>query len=214
MNTSKRSWRETILGLACAAALLPALPARADILELSNGDHYSGTLVSLNQTNLEFRSEIQGVVKIPRDKVARITFREISAKPAAGTALPLSLPTLRPPAAAGSNQSAAAIAQIRKNGVDAQTLKELQEQLLGQSSPEVTSYFNKTVAGLMTGSLNVEDIRAQARKAIADLRAARKDMGGEEGEVLAGYLQILQSFVDETDKPASVGTAPAVNPPK
>jgi hypothetical protein len=198
--------------VACLFAWLTPATLRADLIELINGDHYSGVVISLNKTNLEFQSEIQGLVKIPREKVAQITLREATPKPgvklpatSSGTqAQPDTNTTATATAAAPPNQTSSVIQQMRQQGVDPGMMNKIQEQMLGQSSPEATRMFNEMVAGLMGGSLNVEDVRAQARKAINDIQSAKKDLGNDAGtaEVLDGYLGILQKFVSETDAPS------------
>jgi len=48
-----------------ASALLLASSARADILELVNGDHYNGAVLSMSPTSVEFQSEIQAASPCP-----------------------------------------------------------------------------------------------------------------------------------------------------
>src|SRR5437879_5182125 len=91
-----------------AATGLFALPVKADMLELTNGDHYLGTVVSMTQSNLEFQSEIQGLVKLPRDKVAKITLHESAPlKQAAGARVAIRpvTPTAEPSTSAPTNQT-------------------------------------------------------------------------------------------------------------
>jgi hypothetical protein len=193
---------------------LLSLSARADIIEIINGDHYSGTVISMTQSNVEFRSDIQGLVKIPRDKVASINLRPaISAKPL--TAPPVTAPA-QPlisapgvPKATTNAQSDAVIQQMREQGVDSKMMDQIQKQLLGTSTPETTKMFNDTVGGLMSGKLSTQDIRSQAQKALKDIQAARKDLGDDSAELLDGYAAILQKFVNETEPAATAKPAPA-----
>src|SRR4051794_31661174 len=88
------------LVLAAGAALL-VFPALADVLELTNGDHYSGTIISMTRSNVEFQSEIQGLVKLPRDKVAKMTLHEsVTTKSAAKPAVQGVIPSAAHPAKA------------------------------------------------------------------------------------------------------------------
>lgn len=191
------------VALATAAALLAHSTARADLIELVNGDQYNGAVVGMSATQLEFKSDIQGVVKIPREKVARITFREIALKPGA------------PAAARGTNAASfspafkSAAAASNKAGIlnqpntqakagddaDADLIAQIQEQIIGKNNPEASGKFNQMMAGFMTGSLSVEDIRNQARSAVKDIEAAKKDLGPDAGMMLDGYLKILQDFL-------------------
>ena len=193
------------IGLLC-------LSAKADLLEMVNGDHYSGRVIGMTQTNLEFQSDIQGLVKIPRTKVASISLRPVI-KPAVATATtgqlgsPLVVKT-----AAGSVSNApsdAVVQQLRQQGVDPKMMDQLQQQLLGTSSPEATRMFNEMVGGLTTGSSSIQDIRAQAQKSLKDIQAAKKDMGSDSADLLDGYAAILQKFVNETETP----TKPVVAKP-
>jgi hypothetical protein len=88
-----RSLKSKAVALAATIGLV-FLPqgGRGDTVELVNGDRYSGTVVSVNLTNVTLQSEIQGEVKLSRAKVARITFRDF-----AGTAP--TLPSQSTPAA-------------------------------------------------------------------------------------------------------------------
>jgi hypothetical protein len=219
MTSTKKTFRIGLSSFACLCVLVLAVPARADILELVNGDHYSGTVVSLNRTNLEFRSEIQGLVKIPRDKIARITLREPTAvKPATNTTS-LSPVTTGSVAAIANptvpqDQANLIVQQMRQQGVDPNVMKQVQEQILGGSSPEATQMFNQMTSGLMSGSLNIGDIRNQAVKAINDLQAAKKDLGGDASmnELLDGYLTILQNFVHEADSTTTTAQNTSTQP--
>ena len=78
MNFSQLSRNFSCLYFLLAAA---ALPVKADLIELTNGDHYRGTVISMNQTQVEFQSDIQGRVTLPRDKVAQHQLHEVAAKP-------------------------------------------------------------------------------------------------------------------------------------
>jgi hypothetical protein len=214
-KTPRNNGYRTLSLLACAICA-PFLPVRADVLELTNGDHYSGTVILVTRTNVEFRSEIQGLLKLPRDKVAVITLHDASApKPGAMVAQP----AFPAPSSVQSNspslpasQENAMLEQMRRQGVDPKIVSQVQEQILGKSSPEATQKFNELLNGFMTGKISVDDIRGQARNAVQDIQSAKKELGGDAGEMLDGYLVILQQFLRETDPPAS-GPSSA-SPPK
>jgi hypothetical protein len=200
-------------GLALAAGLgIVAQPARADLLELTNGDHYRGIVISMTLSNLEFQSEIQGRVKLPRDKVAKITFREpVVAKTTAVSAPVTAAPLiLSGPGAAPAPTGDAVVNQMRQQGIDPKIVSQVQEQIFGKASPEAAQKFNETMTGLMSGQISVQDIRKQAQTAIGQIKSARKDLGDDAGDMLDGYLSILEKFVQETDTP---GGNSAVAPP-
>ena len=198
-----------------AAALgLPAL-SKADVVELINGDRYQGTVVSMTEGFLEFQSEIQGRVKLPRDKVATITLHSPTArKPLAktGTPPPVAAPLILSGASAADANSApstpadAVVQQMRREGIDPKMISQVQEQIFGKGSPEASQKFNQTMAGLVSGQLNIGDIRVQAQNSINQIKDAKKELGGDAGDMLDGYLAILEKFVQQS------GTADAGSP--
>jgi hypothetical protein len=219
----------------CLGLIALALTARADIIELVNGDHYRGFVIGMTASNVDFLSEIQGRVKLPRDKVAQITLHDVvpkvaaapnttnvtSATSAALAATPqftqpqpqqqvvvqpliLSGPGMVP----AQNQSGqSVIDQMRQQGVDPKLISEIQEQIFGKASPAAAAQFNQTMAGLMAGSVSVKDIRAQAQNSIAQIKQARQDLGPEADDLLDGYLNILQQFVNESATDNSITAA-------
>lgn len=207
--------------IAASAVSLIALPAKADLLELTNGDHYRGTVISMTRSNIEFQSEIQGLVKLPRNKVAQITFREPAISHPAVVMPPATSATtnapliLAGPIAAPANPGDAVVTQMRQQGIDPKIVNQVQEQIFGKASPEAAQKFNETMDGLLSGKLNIQDIRAQAVNSIGQIKAARKELGDDAGDMLDGYLAILEKFVQETGpaagSPASL--PPASTPP-
>lgn len=206
-----------------AAAL--ALPVRADLLELTNGDHYRGTVISMTSSHVVFKSEVQGLVTLPREKVATIIFRPVVAppvttvpKPAApdsGTNVNFVNPATNAPAAAPiSSQASLVIQQLRQQGVDPTLIQQVQEQIFGKSSPEAAKKFDEMMSGLMTGRLSVQDIRKQAQSSIEQIRAAKKELGSDAGDMLDGYLDILEKFVQESASEPNITKPVPVTPTK
>ena len=193
--------------------LAAALPVKADLIELTNGDHYRGTVISMTQTQVEFQSEIQGRVTLPRDKVAQITLREVVAKPvvaikpAAAPVAPLIFSGAHN-SAPPTNQTDAVVQQMRQQGVDPKLIDLVQQQIFGKSSPEAAQKFNEMMSGLTTGKLSMQDIRKQAQSAIDQIKAAKKDLGGDAGEMLDSYLGILEKFVQESTADSSSPVPP------
>ncbi len=200
MNTPHQPGREwqQLLFLICLLVLLPVV-LKGDLLEMTNGDRYAGKVISVSQTNLTFQSEVQGAVNVPRGKVARISFGESAVQPpaTAGAATP-NLKTNAP------------VSATPKLDFDSKSLKQTHEDLLATAGPEARRQFNDTVKGLMTGRISVDDIRAQARNAVKQIKSAKEESGEEVGDVLDGYLRILEHFLAETDKPAT--TPPVAKP--
>ncbi|MDB6020103.1 MAG: hypothetical protein JWR19_4592 [Pedosphaera sp.] len=225
MITIHRQGNASRLSMVLAGAILLLLTgsvARADMLELTNGDHYSGTVISVSPTTVEFQSEVQGRIKIPREKVAAIPLHETSAsraaaqapvtpQPAAVVGSPAAKPAPATPASAAvataipAKPADSVIQQLRQQGIDPNMMNQIQQQLMGKSSPEATRMFNDTVGGLKSGSLNVSDIRNQARSAIKDIQNAKKELGddADANELLNGYMGILEKFIQESDAPTA-----------
>ncbi len=180
---------------ATLAALLvtSAVPARAEILQLINGDQYRGTVLGMNASNIVFQSEIQGRVTLPRNKVAHIILHEVVSKNSTNAPLILS----GPPAA--QTQTVDPVSeQMRRQGVDPKIVDQVQQEIFGKGSPAATAKYNELMGGLMSGRLGVQDIRAEAQKTINQVRAMKKDLGDDAGDMLDGYVSILEQFVAES----------------
>jgi hypothetical protein len=202
-----------------AAAVVIAFPANAEMIELTNGDHYLGKVVSMDSNTIEFISEIQGKIHIPRAKVAQVTFHEVIARPALRTNAPAavapiimsgpSTPATIRPVIVATNGGASAedvVAQMRKEGIQPQLMNQVQEQIFGKASPEASQKFDEIMSGLMSGQVSVADLRVQAQNAIQQARDAKKDLGGDAGEMLDGYIGILEKFVAESAPGAATST--------
>jgi hypothetical protein len=162
--------------------------SRADVVEMVNGDHYSGTVVSVTMTNLALRSSVQGLITLPREKVASITFRDAAPKPASAQVAP------KVPPAGG----VMALAQrLVGTGGDTNQTNRTAEQLLENAGPEATQKYNQMVRGLLTGSLSVGELRKQAQQTITEAEKAKEELGPEASELLDGYLSILRQFLQE-----------------
>ena len=201
--------------LLCVFLFAAIVPARADVIELTNGDHYRGTVVGMTTSDVDFLSEIQGRVKLPRDKVAQIILHPVT--PTSSPTNPVTSLSLTAPRKVGASSGStnniiltgepkAVLEQMRQQGVDPKLVSQVQEQVIGKSSPEAAQKFNELLGGLTSGSLSFSDIRAQAQNSIKEIKEAKKELGKDADGMLDGYLDILQKFVQETDSPT---TAPA-----
>lgn len=212
--------RQIVLRVAFGLCLAVALSARADVLELVNGDHYEGAILSVTQSNVEFQSEILGRITLPRDKVASMALREpATTKPATNAA---ATPPIGPSLIMqGTNHSApvgisaqsdAVLQQMRQNGVDPRLVSQVQEQVFGQGNPEAAQKFNELMGGLMSGSVSLADIRAQAQQSIQQIKDAKQQLGPDAGEMFDGYLAILENFVAESATNDTIAPSPAPAP--
>jgi hypothetical protein len=188
-----------------------ALCLRADQLEMQNGDRVSGKVLSVSADSVVLESEALGRLIVPRKKVAVLTFGTNTVAPATASNLPrLSAPTNPPlamalviPAKTNVDLSAA----LRHPGMDTNFIRQIREQMLA-GSPEAAGKYDAMVGGLLSGQLNVDDIRREARSSADQLRKLKRDLGPDADDSLDAYLEVLDSFLKETD----AGSAGTPNP--
>ena len=198
--------------------LLATFCLRADQVEMQNGDHYLGTVLSLDTNTLVLRSTVLGTVSLPRSQVALITLGSSGATNFTGAA------------SAAKRQSAASSIAItngmtdlsvplRQLGANTNFIEQVRGQFLSDAGPEANNKFNTLVSGLLSGRLTVNDIRAEAKSAADQLKELKRDLGEDGGGALDGYLAILENFLRETAPPLSVSATnvsrplPKVNKP-
>jgi hypothetical protein len=168
--------------------------ASGDVLNLSNGDRYVGVIEIVNAKEVHLKSDVVGLLKVPRDKVASIYFG-----------------TNRPPVKLSStlNEEAA------DSKLDAKAVDQVQKEFLATAGPEANAMFAEMVQGLASGKINVEDIRKQASDTLKELRELQGEGGDEENALLSSYVSILEKFIKSG--PANKNSAtnsPWAVPPK
>ena len=212
--------------LAVWAVLVVAGTLWADTVRLTNGDLLSGEVVSLDATQLKIKSQVLGEIAIARTKVQSITLGELPAQPAAIAPASAAQPAggggqigvediLKQLGVGGApaGTNADLFKQLQGGGVSAAEMDKLKKQFPLIAAPEVQSYVTKTLGGLMSGSLSINDIRNEAIRARDETKAAIKDLGPEAEQALQGYLGILDRFIKETEpKTASPPAPPAPQP--
>jgi len=178
---------------ALALWLLAGAPSltRADLVEMVNGDHYSGNVLTVTTNSVAVQSEIQGKITLPREKVARITFRETAKTRSIQPQVPA------PAAQLKSNAIAEKVAKLRQPAADTNTLARVQQELLSDANGEATQKFNELARGVLSGSLSTADIRKLAEQTLRDAEKAKKDVGPEGADMFDGYLDILRQFLNE-----------------
>ena len=209
----------TVLGMRpklrfiCSGMILLSMAApalRADVLEMQNGDRYSGKVVSVSPDTVILNSEVLGKITVPRKLVVSLSFSTNAVAPKAVETLtqPVStnLPTLTAPSTPG-NPNTDLSAALRQLGANTNFVGQIRRQMLA-GSPEAASKYDEMVNGLLSGQLNVGDVRRQAQAAAAQLRELKQQLGPEADDSLDGYLQVLDSFIKET------ANEPAGAPPK
>ena len=71
-------------------------------------------------------------------------------------------------------------------------------------------YFDKSVEGLITGSISLDDLRDDAIEANEQLKDLQEDLG-DSGKALDGYRAILENFIRKT-RPKQSSEAPSEPP--
>jgi len=189
-----------------------ALRSNADLVEMRNGDRFSGRVLSVSADTVVLQNETLGKISVPRAKVSSLEFGTNTIVPAATGNIPrVPAPTNLPPAAAltvpaGTNVDLSAA--LRRPGMDTNFIQQVRDQLLG-GSPAAAGKYDEMVGGLMNGSLSLDDLRREARAAADQIRELKHELGPEAGDALDAYLTQLNSFLEETDdKPANTNRVP------
>jgi hypothetical protein len=188
------TWSGMILMLIVAPGL------RADVLEMQNGDRYSGKVMSVSPDTVVLNSEVLGKITVPRNQVVSLSFgtNAIVARATGNPAQPIAtnIPTATAPAA-GVDTNVDLSAAFRQLGANTNFVGQIRQQMLA-GNPEAARKYDELVSGLLSGQLNVSDVRQQAQTAAAQLRELKRQLGPEANESLDGYLQVLDSFIKET----------------
>jgi len=184
--------------------------ASADQVNMQNGERYIGKVVTLTNETIVVQSDVLGILKVPRNKIATITFGTNALAPNIHTPTAATGSPQQPAAANSSADLTTAINQLRANP---NAMQQVQQQMLAGADPKATEMFNQMMGGLMNGSLNVDDIRRQAKSAADQLRAAKKELGDDAGFAVDGYLAVLDNFLRETTSTSTGGATNAVASP-
>jgi len=194
----------------CAAA--PSL--RADQVEMQNGDRYNGKVLSMSGSNVVFESEVLGKITVPRKNVASMAFGtntvatklttdvvHTSAPVAARTNLQPTI-VIKPLAPATNAANTDLTAALRGMGGNTNFIRDIREKMLA-GSPEASAKYDEMVNGLMTGKLDMNGLRRQAADSANQIRQLKRELGPEADESLDGYLQVLETFLNQSNTSAS-----------
>lgn len=199
--------------LAIPLAVFLTTPVLADQIQMKNGDVLNGAVLSLSTNVLVLKNENLGVINLPRAKVAAVRFGDIAANnsvpntPATNNS-PVRLAAV-PPSSAGVDLTPL----LRGIRADSNLVQQVQTRFLGDAGPEASAKFNELLDGLSTGKIDINGLRAEAKKAADQLRSLQKDLGPDADDEMNGYLTILDAFLRETAPTnASTNSAPAVKP--
>ncbi len=185
-----KPWRGSIqAGVLLAVWFLCACPTRgmADEVLMLNGDRLTGQVVGFTNSTFLMTNDTLGILRLPRSQVRQIHF-------GSGPSSQANLPN---PPTSPSPSEVPSVPQGSLAGLGSQTnlIQSVLDQFLRDATPEAQAKFNELLTGLLSGKLNKNDIRTEARSAAAQLRAARKDLGNDAGFAIDSYLAILDRFV-------------------
>ena len=199
-----------LLGVIFMSVAAPRL--RADQVEMQNGDRYFGRVLSVSGDTVVLESEVLGKINVPRKQIASLVFGTNAAAPMAATRVAqLSAPT-NPPASAslaalaGTNADLSAV--LRNPDLNTNFIRQVREQMLA-GSPEAAGKYDEMVNELMSGKMNIDDLRREAKSSADQLRELKRDLGSDAGDSIDAYLDVLDSFLEETDaEPTNAASAP------
>jgi hypothetical protein len=197
----------------CALLLSVAVwRAQADQVEMQNGDRYSGKVLTLGADSVILQNEVLGKVKLPRDRVALVTFGTNMTAQVALRPLPTNAPVRAVPVLPTA-ESVADASALRQIAAHTNLIHRVEDQFLKDAGPEAKAKFEELLGGLANGKIDLNGLRAQAGEAVNQLKALERDGGDQGSGLLDGYAAILESFLKETAPPAGTpGTnAPAVS---
>ena len=182
----------------------------ADQVEMQNGDRYNGKVLSVSTDTVVLESEVLGKINLPRKHVASLSFMTNAAAPkAAANGARISMATNLPVVARTNKPAITNVdlsAAFRNLGADTNFVGQIREQMLSDS-PAAANKYTEMVNGLMSGKLNMNDLRREAKSSADQLRALKRDLGTEVGDSLDMYLQVLDGFLNES------GSAPPTPKP-
>ena len=199
--------------LLCAVLLLAftaPIGLLADQVEMQNGDRYVGRVLSLNGDTLQLQNDVLGILRLPRSKVALISFGPVPVMPR-----PVAPPNggVQSKALGATNIPPEVAAQFRELAAHTNLIHQIQSQFLSDAGPEANKKFEELLNGLMTGKLNMGDLRAQAQSAADQLRALNRESGESSGFASEAYLSILDQFLKSTPPSGTNGAPKALNVP-
>ena len=200
----------------------------ADQVEMQNGDRYNGKVLSLNADTVTLHSDVLGTVHLPRGKVALIALgMSVPAHPAQANTAPATnyhlasgseaaptgaaSPAIPAPPAGADPDLAVTLRQL---GSNTNLIQQVQAQFLAGAGPEANGKFTELLGGLSTGKLGINELRAEAKSAADQLRALKREQGGDGDSEFDGYVSILEDFLKETAPAAGSGASSAVHAPQ
>ncbi|HWD21304.1 MAG TPA: hypothetical protein VHB20_18705 [Verrucomicrobiae bacterium] len=188
---------KTLVLLACLAVSA----VFADQVEMQNGDHYSGHVLSLTADAVVLQNDNIGRITLPRAKIAYLGVGASNALPA--------LPAtnhVKSMAATNVATSSDIAGALRHLGANTNFIEQIRGQFLADAGPQANQMFTDTLGGLASGKIDLASLRAQAKSTADQLRAYERELGPEAGETFSSYLSILDNFLAQTSDGAALST--------
>jgi hypothetical protein len=185
--------------LLSVAMVLAATQLWADQVELLNGDRLSGKVLSVSASTVVLESDMLGRVSVPRKNIAALTMgtsavQRRTAANGPATAVPVN-PIPNPPATGLGGTNLDLNTSLPGTGLEQSVISQIRQQMLGDN-PAAAAKFDELASGFMSGKLNLDDIRRQAKSAADQLRELKRE-NPEVADSLNAYLQVLDNFLNE-----------------
>ena len=184
---------------------------------MQNGDRYAGKVLSVSADFVVLESDILGKINVPRKQVASLVMGTNAAAPKAAANLIVRSPApanlaAAVPATALANTNVDLSAALQRLGANTNFVGQIRQQMLA-GSPEAAGKYDEMVNELMSGKLDLNDLRGQARSYADQLREMKRELGPEAGDSIDTYLGVLDHFLQETAAEATNTTAPKAKSP-
>lgn len=186
--------------------LFTGFPLLADQVVMQNGDRLTGKVLSMSTDTVVLASDVLGKINVPRKNIATLAFGTNVAPAKASPAAELSMAPATAVGAASNtgllNTNAVSSVSFRLSDADTNVVRQIREQMLA-GNPAAAAKFDELADGLLSGKLNLDDLRRQARAAADQLRELKRE-NPEAADSLDAYLQVLDNFLGE--QPATPAT--------
>jgi hypothetical protein len=190
-----------------ATALCASISAVvADQVQMQNGDRYHGKILLVSSNMVVLENANVGTLKLPRNRVSSIQFQPD------GAGVGSTNSTVKP-SSASTNISPEVAAALESLKTGTNGLRQSPAQLLEGAGPEAQTRFNELASGLLTGKLNIADLRREAQAVLQQARSLRSELDPDTAASLDGYLAILESFVKRSE-PLVASPKPSAEKPQ
>jgi len=171
---------------------------RADQLTMQNGDVYAGKILSVTSNMIVFQSDVLGKLTLRREKISTLAFSGTISGSNSAPTIPAKVAAVpKSPNVAMTNADIAGT--LHNLGANTNFIQQVRRQMLSGTTPDANQKYDEMVNSLMSGQMNLNDLRNQAKTAIQQIQQIKRETGPEADASLDAYLAILQNFVNETE---------------